>query len=103
MFLRVVEPGRAAFQLRKGEEGVSVFDTEALDPILTEEEVGADFRPDSLVLKRTREEIEAQGLRIVAVPGTGPLSGRLRLAHAEIRPGPGMTRAEFKKALQELE
>jgi len=65
--------------------------------------VGGEFRPGSQVVIRTRAEIEAHGLVIVPVPGEEPLSDRLRVAHAEIRPGPGMTRAQFKKALQELE
>ncbi|MBX6311614.1 MAG: hypothetical protein IRY99_01625 [Isosphaeraceae bacterium] len=86
MVVRVAEPGRPAFQLRKGEEGLLVFHLGAVDPPLTE------------------AEIEAKGLRVVPIPGAEPLPSRLWEAHAEIRPGLGMTRAQFKQpCLKELE
>src|SRR5947209_20271254 len=99
MVVRVTEPGRSAFQLRKGEEGLSVFDLEAVNPRLTESEILASFRPGSQAVVRGVEEIEQLGLQVVPFPGAEPLPLRLREAHAEIRPGPGMTRAEFKRAL----
>ncbi len=103
MFIRVTEPGKPAFQLRKGEDGVSVFDTDAVDPALTEAEVLDAFRSGSEAVARTREEIEAKGLVVVAIPGSASLPMRLRNAHAEVRRAPAMTRGQFKKALQDLE
>jgi hypothetical protein len=101
--IRVTQPGRPAFQLRKGEEGLSIFDPAAVDPPLTEEEVLDAFRPGSTALVRSEAEIGSRGLVIVLIAGADSLPPRLREAHAEIRPGPGMTRARFKQALQELE
>src|SRR5437660_4054714 len=103
MVVRVTESCRPAFQLRKGEEGISVFDLEAVDPRLTESEILDNFRAGSQVVVRGIAEIEQLGLRVVPLPGAEPLPQRLREAHAEIRPGPGMTRAQFKQALKELE
>jgi len=60
-------------------------------------------KPAFQLVNRPREEIEAKGLVIVPIRGAEPLPERLRAAHAEIRPGPGMTRAQFKQALTELE
>jgi len=103
MVVRITEPGRPAFQLRKGEEGISVFDREAVKPPLTDSEILSSFRVGSLLVSRSQAEIEAKGLRVVPVPGAETLPERLRQAHAEIGPGPGMTRSEFKRALMELE
>src|SRR4051812_42051709 len=103
MVVRVATSGRPAFELRKGEEGLSVFDPSAVDPPLTEVEILACFRPGSRLVIRPVSAIEATGLIVTPVPGAAPLSPRLRNAHAEIRPGPGMTRDRFKHALKELE
>jgi hypothetical protein len=103
LVVRVALPGRPAFQLRKGEEGLSVFDTDAVDPPLKEAEILSCFRPGSQPVVRSAPEIAANGLVVVPVPGVAPLPTRLRDAHAEIRPGPGMTRDKFKQALKELE
>jgi hypothetical protein len=103
MIIRVTEPGRPAFQLRKGEEGLSVFDSEAVDPPLTEAEVVASFRAGSLAVVRSREDVASKGLRLVPVEGMASLPLRLREAHAEIRPGETMLRPQFKQALRELE
>ncbi len=103
MLVRVVEPGRLAFQLRKGEQGLSVFDTRAVEPALQESEILAVFRSSSQMVERSREEIESMGLMVVRLPGTEVLPERLRRAHAEIRPGSAMTRTQFKQALMELE
>jgi hypothetical protein len=89
--------------LRKGEDGLSVFDTEAVDPPLSNGEILEAFRPESLLISRSREEIEAKGLMVEPVPGSASLPMRLRNAHAEIRSGPGMLRGPFKRALQDLE
>lgn len=103
MIIRVAVPGGTAFQLRKGEEGISVFDTVATDPPLSEDEILAAFRPYCMAIIRTKVEIGAKGLQIVPVEGSESLPERLRQAHAEIRPGWNMLRLEFKKALKELE
>jgi len=101
--VRVATPGQPAFQLRKGEEGISVFESQGVDPPLTNDEVLGAFRPGSQAVSRTVEEVEAKGLRVVPVEGIESLPAPLRQAHREIRPGPGMSRAEFKRALRELE
>jgi hypothetical protein len=80
-----------------------VFDPAAVDPSLTEGEILQSFRPGSAAVVRSKEAIEAAGLVIVPVPGANPLPARLRDAHAEIRPGPSMTRPQFKQALRSLE
>jgi hypothetical protein len=103
MIVRVTELGRVAFQLRKGEEGLSVFDTDAVEPPLSDAEILESFRVGSRAVSRSRTEIESKGLQIVPMPGVGPLSPRLCEAHAEIRPGPNMARPDFKQALRELE
>jgi 2-iminoacetate synthase ThiH len=68
-----------------------------------ESEVLNSFRPGSQTIVRSVDEIEQKGLQVVPVLGAEPLPERLRQAHAEIRPGPGMTRAQFKQILKELE
>ena len=103
MVVRIAEPGRPAFQLRKGEEGVSVFDLDGVQPPLTANEILDRFRSGSVPVSRSLAEIEAKGLHVVSVLGAETLPPRLREAHCEIRPGPGMNRVEFKKALMELE
>ncbi len=100
--VRVGDAGQPAFQLRKGEEGISVFVPDSVQPPLTEEEILESFRPGSVSVTRNPEEIQAKGLEVVPVPGAEHLPQRLRDAHAEIRPGLGMTRKEFKQALTEL-
>jgi hypothetical protein len=103
MVLRVTDGERPAFQLRKGEEGLSVFVIDAVDPPLTEVVVLNAFRRGSHVIHQSITEIEAKNLVVVPIMGAEPLSPRLRDAHAEIRPGPAMGRSEFKRALTELE
>jgi hypothetical protein len=82
MIGRVAEAGKPAFQLRKGEQGLSVFDLDRVDPPLNDGEILASFRPNG-------------GLQIVPVLGDEVLPERLRHAHCEVRPGPGMSRAAF--------
>lgn len=100
---RVGSPDAPAFQLRKGEEGLSVFDPDGVEPQLTEDEILDAFRSGSVVVYRTVDEINGSGLALVPTEGAEVLPGRLRAAHREIRPGPGMTRAAFKVALRKLE
>ena len=102
-FVRVGEPGQPFFRLRPGEEGISVFDPEAVDPALEDAEILSAFRSGSSIVIRSRQAILAAGLQIGVIPGAGPLPLRLRLSHAEIRPAPGMTRRQFKDALRSLE
>jgi 2-iminoacetate synthase ThiH len=103
MVVRVADPDKPAFQLRRGEEGISVFDLQAVKPALTETEILESFRPGSQAIVRSVAEIERKGLQVVPIPGAEPLPERLRQAHAEIRPGPGITRGQFKQILKELE
>lgn len=103
MLIRVAEPGKPAFQLRPGEEGVSIFDESKLDPALTGAEVLGAFRAGGIAIFRSKEEIELKGMRVVYLAGAETLPLRLQEAHAEIQAGPGMTRKQFKQALKELE
>jgi hypothetical protein len=103
MVVRVTEPGRPAFQLKKGEEGLSLFDPDAVQPPLTETEILDAFRPGSILVFREASEIEAKGLQVVPILGVESLPLRLREAHVEIRAGAAMTRAQFKQALKGLE
>ena len=101
--VRVATPGFPAFQLRKGEEGLSVFDPAGVEPPLTEEEVLDAFRPGSVIHYRTVAQVTALGLEVVPILGAEALPERLRAAHREIRPGAGMARGAFKAKLKELE
>lgn len=101
--VRVGTPDQPAFQLRKGEEGLSVFVPTAVDPPLSDEEILAAFRPGSVVLRRTSSQVAEHGLALVPTPGADALPERLRSAHCEIRPGDGMGRPAFKSALRHLE
>jgi len=102
MVVRVTEPGSPAFQLRKGEAGISVFVLEAVDPPLSESEILSSFRSRSQCILLAQSEIESKGLAVVSVAGAYSLPERLREAHAELRPGAQMTRPEFKQVLKEL-
>lgn len=101
--IRVGSPGLAAFQLRKGEEGLSVFDPVGVDPPLSEEEILDAFRPGSLLVYRTIAQIASLGLIVVSSEGAETLPDRLRTAHREIRPSTQMSRSQFKTAIKELE
>jgi RHS repeat-associated protein len=97
--IRVVEPGKPQFQLRQGEQGLSVFDANKVSP----SDVLPHFREGSQTVVRSVDEIRACGLSVVCTPGDASLPKFLRDAHMEIRPGEEMTRNEFKKALKLLE
>jgi len=103
VIIRVGTPGSPAFQLRKGEEGLSVFDPLGVDPPLAEGEILNAFREGSILVVRSVEAVFAAGLRIELMAGAGGLPDRLRTAHLELRPGPGMSRPAFKHALKGLE
>jgi hypothetical protein len=96
-------PDDRLFNYRKGEEGLSLFDPDLVEPPLTDVEILEAFRSGSILVVRSAAEVEAKGLEIVPIGGAETLPPRLREAHVEIRPGPGMTRGEFKQALKELE
>jgi hypothetical protein len=96
---RVFEVGRPKFQLRKGEEGLSVFDADEL----LEDEILPNFRPGSLLCTEQLPSIESFGLKVEKTPGEWNLPARLQENHWEIRPGDAMTRHQFKIALKKLE
>jgi hypothetical protein len=103
MLVRVVLPGQRPFQLRKDEEGLSLFDVDLADPPLDESEILQCFREGSMLKFIRREDIEQAGLSVLTIRGEEILPERLQAAHVEIHPGPGMTRKAFKQALKELE
>ena len=67
MIVRVAEPGVASFQLRKGEEGISAFDPDSVAPPLVDTEILSAFRAGSILVTRSKAEIEAKGLRFILV------------------------------------
>lgn len=101
-FIRVTTPGMPAFQLRSGEEGISVFLRNGVSPALTDTEVLANFRPGSVIVEVSPTQIAAQGLIAVPTPGAPTLPPRLQVSHYEIQPGENMTRNQFKNALKGL-
>jgi len=100
---RVATPDRPAFQLRRGEVGLSVFDLSAVEPAISEDELLESFRVGSIVLYRTVAQVAAVGLVVADTEGAETLSDRLRDAHRELVPSPAMTRNQFKAALKFLE
>ena len=100
---RVATPDLPAFQLRKGEIGLSVFDLSAVDPPISESELLESFRSGSIVLYRTLEQVAALGLLLAESDGAETLSDRLKLSHREIVPNRAMTRNQFKATLKLLE
>ena len=82
---------------------MSVFDPFGVDPPLTEAELLEPFRPGSVVLYRTVAQITEFGLSLAVSDGAEFLPARLRIAHREIVPAPGMDRPAFKAALKLLE
>lgn len=102
MLVRVTAPDRHPFQLRRGEEGISVFETEGVEPHLTTVEILAAFRPGSGWIELSPETVEAAGLEVATILGAGDLPERLQVAHREIRPSAGMTRSRFKALLKDL-
>ena len=64
-------------------------------------EILSAFRAGSILVTRSKAEIEAKGLRFILIEGAESLPQRLREAHGEIRPGSNMSRSGFKMALKE--
>ena len=96
---RVYQPGKPLFQLRQGEEGISLFDAEQV----TEADILPSFRDGSLVATVEVATIESFGLNVVPTPGDPGLPELLRDNHLDILPGDGMTRHQFKAALKALD
>ena len=96
---RVYNAGKPRFQLRQGEEAISVFDAEKLTPL----DILPSFRPGSLIATPKISTIESFGLTVVHTPGDAKLPQLLQDNHMDIRPGIGMTRKQFKAALRALE
>ena len=96
---RVYQPGKPRFQLRQGEEGISLFDAELVTPA----EILPHYRPGSRVTTQEIATIESFGLKVVETPGDPGLPDLLRNNHLEIRPGDAMTRKQFKATLKALE
>jgi hypothetical protein len=71
---RVFEEGKPKFHLRTGEEGLSVFDTDALPEV----EVLPNFRPGSHLIALQCPFIESLGLQIEKTPGDSSLPQRLQ-------------------------
>src|SRR5688500_2724326 len=83
---RVYNAGRPRFQLRRGEEAISVLDAEKLTPV----DILPSFRPGSLIATQTIATIESFGLVVARTPGDPKLPQLL-------------TRNQFKAALRALE
>ena len=96
---RVYNAGKPRFQLRQGEEGLSVFDADKVTPA----DILPSFRPDSLVTTHEISTIESFGLSVVRTAGNPALPRLLQENHMEIRPIEGLTRKQFKEALRRLE
>jgi hypothetical protein len=96
---RVYDERKPKFQLRKGEEGLSVFNADKL----LEADILPNFRPGSRLTTHQSQLIESFGLKIEKTSGDSSLPQKLQENHWEIRPGDGMTRNQFKVALKILE
>lgn len=79
-----------------------MFDTNGVEPALSEDEVLNAFRIDSYAVVVGTQQIDDCRLQISEIAGAAGLPDRLRMCHREIRPGAGMTRQEFKQALKRL-
>jgi len=104
---RVFEPGKPRFQLRPGEEGLSVFDAQSVNA----EDILPHFRPGSLITTKDIALIKSFGLNVIKTQGDPNLPTLLQERHYEIRPGAEMVespggptiRTQFKAALKKLE
>ena len=96
---RIYQPGKPRFQLRQGEEAISVFDAESVAPA----DVFPSFRPGNLIITVEIAMIESFGLMVAKTPGDPTLPDILQENHLDIQPREGMTRKQFKAALRALE
>lgn len=99
---RIATPDKKAFELRKGEKGISVFHQKGVDPHISDEELLRGFKTGSQIVKITTKELRDWGLTVEWVEGDAKLPENLREAHYEIRPGEGMNREAFKKIIKDL-
>jgi molybdopterin-binding protein len=95
---RVTTSGVPAFQLRQGEQGLSVFDASKVGPT----DILSSFREGSGLVTKPISEIQGHGLTVEPTPGDPSLPQNLQDAHMEIKPGPDMTRNQFKQAVKKL-
>jgi hypothetical protein len=65
--VHVITPGRPAFQLVKGEPGLSVFDPNAIEPTLTTQEILESFREGSEIVTVAATAMEDLGLHLAMV------------------------------------
>lgn len=96
---RVYESGKPKYQLRQGEEGLSIFDAKIPDVAIL-----AKFRASADIDTKSVDEIESKGLTVVQTHGDCEYlqNDELEDNHWEIRPEPEMTRSQFKAALKTL-
>lgn len=96
---RVYEVGYPQYQLRQGEEGLSVFDAKISDA-----DILGKFRLGSMIAVKSTQEIENNGLLVVQTHGDCAhlQNDELEDNHWEIRPSPEMSRGQFKVALRTL-
>jgi len=98
-FKRVYENGHPKYQLQQGEEGLSVFDAK-----ISDFDILVKFRSGCKIEMKTFNEIQSSGLDVVQTHGECEhlRNNELEDNHWEIRPGPGMTRSQFKTILKTL-
>lgn len=99
---RIATPGKKAFELRQGENGISVFHQKGVDPNISDEGLLENFREGSHIVKISYNDLIEMGFTVVWVEGDEDLPQNLRDAHYEIRPGAEMNRNAFKKKIKEL-
>jgi len=96
---RVYVNGYPQYQLRQGEEGLSIFDAKISDA-----DILGKFRSGSMIEIKRTDEIESKGLIVLQTHGDCAhfQNDELEDNHCEIRPGPGMNRSQFKVTLKTL-
>lgn len=96
---RVYEIGKPRYQLRQGEEGLSIFDAKISDVTIL-----AKFRAGAKIDLKSVNEIESKGLKVVQTHGDCEYlqDDDLEDNHWEIQPESGMTRSQFKAVLKAL-
>lgn|GEM_PF-2755703 len=98
-FKRVYENGHPKYQLRQGEEGLSIFDAKISDA-----DILGKFRTGNKIEMKSIDEIESKDLRVLQTHGDCVhfQNDELEDNHWEIRPGPDMNRSQFKVVLKTL-